>query len=145
MPRFFMEHIDIEAKSIVITGRDAEHIKVLRMRNGEALTICDGKGTDLHCVLTGSDGKTAYAMRAYVSTFIGQFFDNFLFSIMVFTVFAPIFWDGFSWTVLQCAMCALTGAVAELIMEILFSPIGYRITRYWSRQRVGKDYLEYIA
>lgn len=61
MPRFFMEHIDIEAKSIVITGRDAEHIKVLRMRNGEALTVCNGKGTDLHCVLTGSDGKTAYA------------------------------------------------------------------------------------
>ena len=61
MPRFFMEHIDIEAKSIVITGRDAEHIKVLRMRIGEALTVCDGKGTDLHCVLTCSDGKTAYA------------------------------------------------------------------------------------
>lgn len=61
MPRFFIEHIDIESKSIVITGRDAEHIKVLRMRVGEALTVCNGKGTDLHCVLTGSDGKTAYA------------------------------------------------------------------------------------
>lgn len=61
MPRFFIEHIDIESKSIVITGRDAEHIKVLRMRVGEALTVCNGKGTDLHCALTGSDGKTAYA------------------------------------------------------------------------------------
>jgi uncharacterized integral membrane protein (TIGR00697 family) len=91
------------------------------------------------------DGKLAYAMRTYISTFIGQFFDNFLFSIIVFTFFAPIFWDGFYWTPLQCAMCALTGAVAELIMEALFSPIGYRITRYWSRHRVGKDYLEHIA
>ena len=91
------------------------------------------------------DGKLAYAMRTYISTFIGQFFDNFLFSIIVFTFFAPIFWDGFCWTPLQCAMCALTGAVAELIMEALFSPIGYRITRYWSRHRVGKDYLEHIA
>ena len=89
------------------------------------------------------DGKTAYAMRAYVSTFIGQFFDNFLFSIMVFTVFAPIFWDGFSWTVLQCAMCALTGAVAELIMEILFSPIGYRMVKKWKESNVGKEYLEH--
>jgi uncharacterized PurR-regulated membrane protein YhhQ (DUF165 family) len=89
------------------------------------------------------DGKTAYAMRAYVSTFIGQFFDNFLFSIMVFTVFAPIFWDGFSWTVLQCAMCALTGAVAELIMEILFSPIGYRMVKKWREQNVGREYLEH--
>ena len=89
------------------------------------------------------DGKTAYAMRAYVSTFIGQFFDNFLFSIMVFTVFAPIFWDGFSWTVLQCAMCALTGAVAELIMEILFSPIGYRMVKKWKKHNVGREYLEH--
>jgi len=61
MPRFFIEHIDTESKTIVITGRDAEHIKVLRMRPGEALTICDGKGTDLHCTLVSSDGKTAYA------------------------------------------------------------------------------------
>lgn len=89
------------------------------------------------------DGKTAYAMRAYVSTFIGQFFDNFLFSIMVFTVFAPIFWDGFSWTVLQCAMCALTGAAAELVMEILFSPIGYRMVKKWKEQNVGREYLEH--
>ncbi len=88
------------------------------------------------------DGKLAYAMRAYVSTFIGQFFDNFLFSVIVFTVFAPIFWDGFHWTVLQCTMCALTGAVAELIMEILFSPIGYRLVKKWKAEHVGKAYLE---
>ena len=91
------------------------------------------------------DGKLAYALRTYVSTFIGQFFDNFLFSIIVFVIFAPIFWDGFSWTVLQCAMCALTGAVAELIMEIIFSPIGYRITKKWRENRVGQAYLEHIA
>ena len=90
------------------------------------------------------DGKLAYAMRTYVSTFIGQFFDNFLFSIIVFTLFAPIFWNGFYWTPLQCAMCALTGAVAELIMEILFSPIGYRIVKKWQKHNVGKEYLEHI-
>ena len=52
------------------------------------------------------DGKLAYAMRTYVSTFIGQFLDNFIFSVIVFVGFAPVFWDGFHWTVLQCAMCA---------------------------------------
>ncbi len=61
MPRFFIDHVDTTAKTLVITGRDAEHIKVLRMRPGEALTVCDGKGTDLHCTLVSSDGKTAYA------------------------------------------------------------------------------------
>jgi uncharacterized integral membrane protein (TIGR00697 family) len=90
------------------------------------------------------DGKLAYAMRTYVSTFIGQFLDNFIFSVIVFVGFAPIFWDGFHWTVLQCAMCALTGAVAELIMEIIFSPIGYRIATRWKQNNVGNEYLDYI-
>lgn len=90
------------------------------------------------------DGKRAYAMRSYISTFIGQFLDNFIFSIIVFVIFAPVFWDGFCWTVLQCAMCALTGAMAELIMEIVFSPIGYRIVKGWKMNSVGREYLKYI-
>ena len=65
------------------------------------------------------NSRLAYNTQTYVSTFIGQFFDNFLFSLIVFVGFAPIFWDGFHWTVLQCATCALTGAIAELIMEII--------------------------
>jgi len=56
-----MENVNVESPTVVITGRDAEHIKILRMRPGEALTICDGNGTDLHCTLVSSDGKTAYA------------------------------------------------------------------------------------
>ena len=96
------------------------------------------------CFRRDPDGKLAFAVRTYVSTFVGQFLDNFIFSLIVFTVFAPIFWDGFHWTVLQCATCALTGAVAELIMEILFSPIGYRIVKKWQKHNVGKEYLEHI-
>ena len=104
----------------------------------------------LNFVITGAfrknpNGKLAYAMSTYVSTFIGQFFDNFLFSLIVFVGFAPVFWDGFHWTVLQCTMCALTGAVAELIMEIVFSPIGYRITKKWRENAVGKEYLDCIG
>jgi uncharacterized integral membrane protein (TIGR00697 family) len=90
------------------------------------------------------DGKLAFATRTYVSTFIGQFLDNFIFSVIVIVFFAPIFWDGFCWTVLQCATCALTGAIAELIMEIIFSPIGYRITKKWRFENVGKEYFDYI-
>ena len=91
------------------------------------------------------DGKLAYAARTYVSTFVGQFLDNFIFSVIVFVFFAPIFWNGFHWTVLQCVTCALTGAVAELIMEIAFSPIGYRITKRWTRDKVGEEYLNFIG
>ncbi|MEE0840137.1 MAG: VUT family protein [Acutalibacteraceae bacterium] len=87
------------------------------------------------------DGKLAFAARTYISTFIGQFMDNLIFSVIVFVVFAPIFWDGFHWTLLQCTMCALTGAIAELIMEIVFSPIGYFIVNKWKKQNIGQEYL----
>ena len=90
------------------------------------------------------DGKLAYAMRSYVSTFVGQFLDNLIFSLIVFVLFAPIFWDGFCWTPLQCTTCALTGAVAELLMEVAFSPIGYRVTRRWRKERVGSEYFAYL-
>lgn len=88
------------------------------------------------------DGRLAFITRTYVSTFIGQFFDNFIFSVIVFAFFAPIFWDGFHWSILQCFTCALTGAAAELLMEVVFSPIGYRIVNKWKKQSVGKEYLE---
>jgi uncharacterized PurR-regulated membrane protein YhhQ (DUF165 family) len=90
------------------------------------------------------NGRLAYAARAYISTFIGQLLDNFIFSVLVFVFFAPIFWNGFHWTLLQCAMCALTGAVAELLMEVAFSPIGYRITKKWQADSVGCEYLNFI-
>ena len=96
------------------------------------------------CFRKHPDGKLAYAMRTYISTFIGQFFDNFIFSIIVFVFFAPIFWDGFCWTVLQCTTCAVTGAGAELLMEIIFSPIGYRITKKWKAEHIGKEYFAYV-
>ncbi len=91
------------------------------------------------------DGKFAFMMRSYISTFVAQYLDNFIFSIIVFYVFAPIFWNGFSWSILQCATCALTGAVAELIMEIVFSPIGYKISKKWKKNNIGKEYFDCIG
>ena len=90
------------------------------------------------------DGKLAYAAQTYISTFVGQFMDNLIFAIIVFVFFAPIFWDGFHWTILQCVTCSLTGAAAELIMEILFSPFGYRILMRWKEQKVGMEYLSHM-
>ena len=97
------------------------------------------------CFYKNPDGKLAYAVRSYISTFVGQFCDNLIFSVIVFMFFAPIYWDGFHWTFIQCVMCALTGAAAELIMEIVFSPIGYRITKAWKREAVGKEYFEFVG
>ena len=49
MPRFFItpDSIAPDGSTAVITGDDARHIsRSLRMRAGEAITLCDGCGTD---------------------------------------------------------------------------------------------------
>lgn len=89
------------------------------------------------------DGRAAYVTRTYISTALGQFFDNLIFAVIVFIGFAPKYW-GFSWDIVQCITCSLTGAIIELIFEIIFSPIGFRITQKWKKQRIGQEYLDYI-
>ena len=89
------------------------------------------------------NGKLAFFTRAYVSTFVAQFFDNFIFAILTFTIFMPIF-AGFSWTILQCFTCSLIGAAIELVCEIFFSPFGYWVSKKWRSQEVGKAYLDYM-
>ena len=49
MPRFFMLGSSFKGGVAYIRGRDAEHIKVLRLRPGEKVTVCDGEGTDYNC------------------------------------------------------------------------------------------------
>ena len=90
------------------------------------------------------DGKLAFFTRSYVSTFIAQFADNLIFSILTFMVFAPIFWDGFSWTFIQCVTCSLLGALLELVMEVVFSPIGYLVVRNWQKNQVGEQYFAHL-
>ena len=90
------------------------------------------------------DGKLAFFTRSYVSTFIAQFCDNLIFAILTFMVFAPIFWDGFSWTFIQCVTCSLLGALLELVMEVVFSPIGYFVCKNWKKSNVGEQYFEYL-
>ena len=90
------------------------------------------------------DGKLAFFTRSYISTFIAQFADNLIFSVLTFMVFAPIFWEGFHWTIVQCVTCSLLGALLELVMEIVFSPFGYLIVRNWQKNQVGEQYFAYL-
>ena len=86
------------------------------------------------------DGKFAYFMRTYVSTFIGQVIDNLAFVLPTYMLFAPIFW-GIGWTFLQCLSCSVLCAILEFVLEAIFSPIGYRINKKWKEEDVGHDYL----
>ena len=90
------------------------------------------------------DGKLAFVTRSYVSTFIGQFCDNLIFAILTFMLFAPIFWDGFHWTFVQCVTCSFIGAGLELILEVVFSPFGYWVCKNWKKQNIGHQYFEYV-
>lgn len=51
MPRFFMAGSTIAGGTVLITGADAEHAKVLRLRVGDRIIICDGDKTDHHCTI----------------------------------------------------------------------------------------------
>ena len=39
---------------------------------------------------------------------------------------------------MQCLTCALTGAVLELLFEVFFSPVGYRIAMSLTHGRLGE-------
>lgn len=52
MPRFFCEKQNISDSTAIICGNDAHHMtKVLRMRQGENVTLCDMNGTDFDCII----------------------------------------------------------------------------------------------
>lgn len=89
------------------------------------------------------DGKLAYFTRSYVSTFIGQFADNMIFTSLVFLLFFPVF-QGWGWTFIQALMCSLFGAMVELLLEAVFSPIGYYVCKKWKKDNIGEQYFEYI-
>ena len=61
MPRFFIPAGDCppaDGATVSIEGADARHIRrSLRMREGETLFLCDGKGTDYYAEITGFDGE----------------------------------------------------------------------------------------
>lgn len=84
------------------------------------------------------DNFCAYAVRSYVSTFVAQFLDNLVFASIAFFVF-------FSWTFTQVVIYSLLLASLELVMEAVFSPIGYVVCRKWERDGVGREYLEWVA
>ncbi len=50
MPKFFFNKNDISRGQVQLFGEDEKHIKtVLRAREGEELTLCDGEGMDYQC------------------------------------------------------------------------------------------------
>ena len=52
MPRFFIKEDSVSEDSITVCGADAHHIsRSLRMKQGEAPTLCDGSGNEYDCTI----------------------------------------------------------------------------------------------
>ena len=70
-----------------------------------------------------------------MSTGIGQFVDNLVFAVVVSHAF-------FGWSWVQVLTCSITGALAELLCEIVLSPVGFRVASGWEREGVGEKYVQ---
>lgn len=53
MTRFFVTPDQMQPEFMVLTGDNAAHAKVLRLKNGEEVMVCDGQGNE--CICTVSD------------------------------------------------------------------------------------------
>lgn len=71
MPRFFVGAVS--GDQAVVTGEDARHMALsLRMRPGEAVTVCDSAGNDYQCVIQRIDPQQVVLQVAQVSRSAGE-------------------------------------------------------------------------
>ena len=56
MTRFFVDPEDMAGSSICLTGENAAHAKVLRLKAGEEIMVCDGRGSECLCRVETTDG-----------------------------------------------------------------------------------------
>ncbi len=55
MTRFFASQEEMSGERILLTGENAQHAKVLRLKPGETVLVCDGEGQECLCEITASD------------------------------------------------------------------------------------------
>ncbi len=65
MPRFFVAKENISEQFMVLSGENAAHAKVLRLKNGDEVTVCDGDGTDYRCTVSDvASGQISLVVHA---------------------------------------------------------------------------------
>ena len=55
MTRFFVSPEELGNDNIVLTGENASHAKVLRLKVGEQVLVCDGEGRECLCAVVDSN------------------------------------------------------------------------------------------
>ena len=86
----------------------------------------------------------AYIVASWTSTVVGQFLDNFLFSLF-FSIWQPWFSGStFGDKLVSAVILAFVGMIIELVGQAIFSPIGYKIATNWKKNKVGEDYVRLV-
>ncbi len=63
MTRFFVQQEALDSQYIKLTGENAKHAKVLRLKPGEQVLVCDGMGNECLCAVESvSDGQVDLAV-----------------------------------------------------------------------------------
>lgn len=57
MTRFFVAPEEMAGSSICLAGENAAHAKVLRLKVGEEIMVCDGQGNECLCRVEATDGQ----------------------------------------------------------------------------------------
>jgi len=52
MTRFFVTAEEMQQDFLVLTGENAQHAKVLRLKAGEQVLVCDGEGAEAMCTVS---------------------------------------------------------------------------------------------
>ena len=81
------------------------------------------------------DKYWGFFVASAASTMIGQIIDNMVFALLVSVKF-------FGWTWTQVMVCSLTGAIFELIIELVFSLLTYKISKNWKKNGIGTEWMK---
>ena len=57
MVRFFVSPEEMEQEALILTGENAQHAKVLRLKAGEEVLLCNGEGRECLCRVEDADVK----------------------------------------------------------------------------------------
>ena len=64
MTRFFVTTEELQSNFITLTGQNAAHAKVLRLKSGDEVLVCDGNGMESLCTISDvSDGLVSLVVK----------------------------------------------------------------------------------
>jgi len=72
MIRFFVEPAELEREKPCLEGENAAHAKVLRLKNGEQVLLCDGQGNEALCTVEDAQAGVYVLQRVETRTSVTE-------------------------------------------------------------------------